>query len=817
MSDNASDIIAKALGGKSQTRLLYDFAGLVTAPGLLARSPASCISIANFRFPQPGIMRKRVGFALGAQTAGVNECFTSLMSTPGTNDLFFAMGGGSGRQALYYGSPSTAWSTLTDTATTATNGGGRKARIATSGGASYICNFGIRRIEGTTSFRMAGMPRGLAPFTYSMNAAVYSVLSGAGGYLADGANAAYRVTYHLKANGVELGGPPTSRLVVRNIAGTSGYAAATTQKVTLRIPLPYEVGSATVQASTSFYWRLWRSRSMTGADTADDEMYQIAEAFFTATDITNGYAVVTDQTPDTFMTGAPRLNTNSSNFPPLEAGLANGQTHADEAPPAGVQDMCEFANCMFYADPFVRAALNIKLISASFTAGNTVTINGQVCTAVAGVPVNPGDFTIVTGLSSLSLNIEATARNLVDAYNRTSARATASAHYISQGTQDPGQILIEEQGTLGVVTVSSATAGALFSPNITTAKSGVSDSKPNSLFYSKPGRPDAVPPVNVLTVGPSNSVIMRIIVFRERLLCFTTAGIYEVNGTSFNNFTVSLLDSTARLFQQESVCIQEDACYAWCYSGIVEITDGGTTVISDVIESLIQSIFTQTFGLSGGTQFGDAFAVADKTNHIVYFFYTLGGSGQANCARWLEFDARTRKWSAGSTTDATGRSCGEVQQSSGLLVLGNAAANQFSPSGVAKCFIQRNARNATDYQDDTPAGVSQAIISSVIFQLQTPDPNARQHWQQLLLHFEDNETSWWSRPTGIGLSWFTDPAGAVGGVSVSLSSPIMRVETPALARRATRQQVTLTHSLAENCGLIALDQSLRADPSRFPR
>lgn len=794
--------------------LLYDFGGLVSSPGLLARNPASCIEVTNFRFPHTGIMRKRPGFALSANTAGVNEVFTSLMSIPEFGNDFYALGGGSGAPALYSGGGSGAWAALTDVGgsvyATATRNDGR---LASLGGIKYVAARGVRRID-STGYRVAGMPRGLPPYTYSMDAAVYSVLNGAGGFLADGSNVAYRVTYHFKSNGVELGGPPTSRLVIRNIAGTSGYAAATTQQVRLRIALPYELDSSSTLVPATFFWRLWRSPTMT-TDTASDEMYLVAENFFTATDIANGYAVFTDLTPDSFLYGQTRLHTNSQNFPPLEAGTLNGQTYADEAPPLA-RDMAAWADCMWYATSFTRPAFNMRLISASFAAGNTVTINGQVCTAVAGAPVNPGDFTLVTTLATLSLNIEATARNLVDAYNRTSAVATVEAHLVSQGP-DAGRIFLEANNNVASFAVVSATAGALFTPNITTSITTTATLPTNELRFSKPGRADAVPPVNSLFIGPSGAVIARIIPFRERLLVFTTAGLYQVDGTDFSNFTVSLVDETAQLFQRECIAISDDAVYAWCYSGIVEITDGGTRVVSDPIESIVQTISTTAINSSpSSTIFADGFAVASKRTHTVYFFYSPTAS-VANASAWLEFDTRSRKWSTGATTDGTGRSCGCIQQSTGSVVLALASTTPSAPSGVAKFFVERNDLAATDYRDDSTTGTPAAVVGTAKFQIQTPDPDGRAHWQQLLLHFEDGEKSWLTKPTGIGLAWYTDANGIVSGVSVAPDSPIVRVETPSLARRATRQQVTLTHALAENCGLVALNQSMRGRGSRFPK
>lgn len=794
--------------------LLYDFGGLVTAPGLLARNPASCVAVSNFRFPAPGIMRKRHGFALSANTAGVNEVFLSLMSLPALGANYYALGGGAGAPALYQGGGSGAWSAIADVGGSVYANAFTEGRAASLGGRNYVASRGVRRID-PTGYRAAGMPRGLPPFTYSMNPAVYNVLNGAGGFLPDGSNVAYRVTYHFKSGDTELGGAPTSRLVIRNIAGTSGYVGATTQQVRLRIPVPYELDSATTLAPSTFFWRLWRS-AVSAVDTAGDEMYQVAEAFFSAADIAAGYAVFTDLTPDAFLQGSARLNTNGSNFPPLEAGLANGQTNADEPPPL-CRDMCVFANCMWYVSSFTRAATTIKLLSPAFAAGNTVTINGQACTAVAGVPVNPGDFTIVGGLGSLSLNIEATARNLVDAYNRTAARATVQAHYISQGTQSPGLIFLEATNNLGSFAVQSAAAGALFQPNITTAQTITATLPTNTLRFSKPGRPDAVPSINSIDIGPSGATVYRIFPFRERLLVFSSAGLYQVDGTNLSNFTVSLVDSTARLFQRESVAASEDAVFAWCFNGIVQITDGGTRVISDVIEPLVQGIFAQITAASpGNTIYTDGFSVASKREHVVYFFYnTTAAFG--NASTWLEYDTRERKWSTGATTDGTGRASGTVQESTGAVILSLGSGTPFAPSGVAKIFFERNSLLATDFQDDSALGVAAPIASSATFQLQLPDPDGRQHWQQLLLQFENGEASWLTRPTGVALSWYTDAAGIVGAASFSVSGPLLRVETPALARRATRQQVVLSHSLAENCGLLVLNQSMRRAPARFPR
>ena len=46
----------------ARDRLLYDFKGQVSAPGLLARAEASCITTKNMVFDAPGVARKRRGW-----------------------------------------------------------------------------------------------------------------------------------------------------------------------------------------------------------------------------------------------------------------------------------------------------------------------------------------------------------------------------------------------------------------------------------------------------------------------------------------------------------------------------------------------------------------------------------------------------------------------------------------------------------------------------------------------------------------------------------------------------------------------------------
>jgi hypothetical protein len=803
--------------------VLYDFDGLVTAPGLLARNPASCVDVINFRFPSPGVMRKRTGYVRQTGAVVVDRFFQALYTSAQLNDKFLALGVGlTSVPVVFYGDPASGWTALTDVSPFATIPGRGMAAI---GNSHFINPTTIRRVEGSFSrMRCAGMPRGQLPWTYSMNAAVYSVLGGVGGIVPDGSNVAYRVTYCRKddAGGI-IEGPPTSRLVVRNINGTSGWGVGVARNVTLRIPLPNEVGSSTVKCGTDTFWRLYRSR-ISAVDTADDEMYLVNEAFFTAGDIAVGYAAVTDQTPDAFLYGGPTLHTNAVNFP--EAGPAgpngsiNGQVLANEAPWIA-QDIAEFAGCLFAAAPRAHPSFLMTLLSSGFAAGNTIVVAGVTLTAVAGAPA-ANQFTIVGGLASISLNIEATARNLVDAFNRAALAGSTPAqmHYISQGASLPGQILIEANDN-GAFTVQSAAAGTLFRPDITTAQSATGFAQQtNVVAYSKPRRGDAFAPANSLTVGPGSATVWRIVAFRERLLCWTSEGLYQIDGTYEGGFTVSLVDSSLRLFEMFAVVVAEDRCLAWCFEGIAEVSDGGTRIVSEPIEPTLQAVarLRPAPSLLTGPVADDAFAVYDRVNHVVQFFYSAPGKVSAEpwCSDWLEWDTRERKWSIGNCA-VTKFSDGVVQYSTGLVVLSLGVNSGGSPIGkTAAVFVQRNGGASTDYQDANDAGVSSAITSSATFQFQVPNSDARQHWQQLLLHFENGEFAYLSKPSSLFVRWETDVV-ISSELTLAPSSAIAKLETPRVTRRATRQRVRLRHTLAENLGLVVLNQSVAQTTARFPK
>jgi hypothetical protein len=226
----------------------------VTAPGLLSRNAASCIDVLNFEFPAPGVVRKRRGFMTDKGNAG-GPVWKMLTSRLMGNNLLAHIGVGTSGNQLRYGDGSVALTTLSVVGSSALT------RPSTTRMQGAVCqrNYyatadeGVARVEsniGLAAVRFAGMPRG-----YPMHSGAVI----AGSNIPAGFARAYRVTWHrLDADGIELGGAPTSRMVVSNttfFGGTGVTAALRTQ-----FQVPREWGTLNSALGTDYFWKLWGTR-----------------------------------------------------------------------------------------------------------------------------------------------------------------------------------------------------------------------------------------------------------------------------------------------------------------------------------------------------------------------------------------------------------------------------------------------------------------------------------------------------------------------------------------------------------------------------
>lgn len=794
------------MGGK---QVIADFKGLVTSPGSPVRVQASCTKAENVCFEAPGVLRKRRGFSRQPGGSG-GPIWKLLTSRVLAGSALVHTGTGASAGTLRKGDGSVALTTLSTIDSSAVSRpANKRMQGAVCGLNHYVTSDeGVRRVESDFgAIRYAGMPRG-SVFPHSVVA---------GSAIADGYARAYRVTWHRKdASGAVLGGAPTHRAVVRNQTGTTGYAAATARAARVRIPLPKEFGTTGTALTTSYFYRLWATRTQQlSLAEPDDECYLVAEAYLVAGDLAAGYVQVDDDTPDSFLTGSgsqtPALHTNTLAVPYLEDNTRQGVVNED-APPPSADDVAYWADRMWYGNTTARPYGALSLLAA-LVDGDTITIEGAVYTA-RNAPAAATDFQIVTAYASAASDLEATLQSL--AYVINTGTAAEVYAYCVGGTYPTIAFESRNFTSVGIDVSANKWRG------ITTATSLTLDplAQANGLAFSKPQRADAVAPINGFTVGPVDSRVLRLVPFRDRLLVFTDYGIWQVTGRSWQDFAAAPFDLTYRLRARECVAVCDDRVYAWCYEGVVEIDSAGVRVISAPIENYLESIVnacTDT-GISAS-----AWAVAYGRRHRVMFWYPgRYQAGDLGCSNWLTYDTRTGAWSTGAISGASyspstleQRTTGVVDLTTDLLLVGN----WHNTASDAYLFKERQAYAATDYQDTTAANADSPVTATVRWQWVQPDELRGAHWQQLTLAMDDADSgvaSWQVPPTALTVGWETDFATTASEALTVSASMLVRTETPTAVRRAQALQVTLTHSVAEYFGLSGMALAI-GETGNFPR
>jgi len=805
--------------------VLADFAGMVTAPGQLARNPASCLLSDNMLFDAAGVMRKRRGFTRGAN--GITN-FWGMFSSPQLGQDVLAHTGGTspygGTQTIVKGNEASTWATIAPP-DGATIRSGLRMSFAVANNNTYLTTtYGVRRIESdyATAYG-AGMPRGVIGT---------AGLTGVGGtLLASGNGRAYRLTWHRKdASGVELGGAPTGRAIVRNITGASGFTGAA-QNPRITFYVPAQVLTASSNPSTSWFYRLWASRiSQLSVSDPDDEMFLLAEAYLTGTPIVGDAISVDDTTPDQYLTAQAGLHTNTISVPAGESGLFQGVVNEDACPPISAA-LAYFADSMWYGNvtslwraqitmlalPAVNDTITIQ-VSGGVTQTTTFTFKAAIASAQ--------DVKIETGFASASNNIEATCMGFVGQFNSNFKTTGVICMYVSSSGNSPGTLYFESTAANTVLTITTTTANWR---GVSSGHSaGTSDTNTNGLYFSKRYRADAVPPVNFVAVGPKDNQILKLVPFRDRLFVFTTYGIWQITGSSYADFTLSPFDLSFRLRNERLAVVTDDAIWAWGVEGFAEITYGGVTFIHPPIDNLVESLVnldpnpTSIPSTNLDTLATDAFAVAYKSKHQVRFYFpsgtnnTFAGGTNQGCQRWLVYDTRSAKWSTGSTQSGVRYSCAVARASDDRLLLG-----QYRNGGVAYIYAERNSYDSTDYVDDDVTGAQQAILATIVFQWQMQNPLGWSHFQQVVAHFDCPDAAGWQNPPGqLNFGFTTELSGgsSLEALSIVSSPRSVRVEVPMAARRAQALKVFITHTASgEYFGLSGLGVMVSDSGSKFSR
>ncbi|MDP2271259.1 MAG: hypothetical protein Q8K32_11045 [Archangium sp.] len=818
----------------ARDRLLYDFKGLVTAPGRLARDEASCFATKNVVFPVPGLVEKRKGWRrLAAVTGGLP--WKVFSTTDWGDEVLISTGIAAGAETLQFGNGTALWVPVLTPDGQDVRATPRLRVTGTQSLKSFYLTAqdAPLRLEPDlpSSFeaRYAGMPRGLAA---NRNSALL-----AGTLLPNGYARAYRMTWHrYDASGVLLSGPPTARWVVRNRAGTSGYAGVTSD-VQFGALVPCEWGTDATVLTTDYFFRLWATRTFNAAgdEEGDDEMYLVQERFLTAPEIAANSVTLDDSTPNDFLQRQLALNTNAINFPLGELGISQGIINADEPPPIAY-DVVSWANVTWWADVRYRPKGFVTFLSVGAPNGlqDNDTITAQIGLTLITlraklVPALATDFQLYTGLATTQMNLEATAQAYSAILNGEAIFAGVGlrAYPVGLPSSQGGVVMIEasrlDPTGIGLQFVSSRATWYQYdgSGSGSGQATGYASEARNATCYSKPDRADAVPFINRFTAGPNNARIIKQQPYRNRLFLFTDQGVYVITGRSFADFAIEPFALDLKLLAREAVTVCDDAVYAWCTQGIAKISDGGWEIVSTPIEPTVTEAVRQaSFNAPDGQLASLAFAIGDTEQHRVLFWHPereVTTGDVRGCAFALVYDTRTGAWSQYDMVDTLlppplpsqptvdFRAHGCVRASDGITLLTSERDN--NPSEGWLYFERRDEAETTAYFDSYSDETAGPVEASIDLQFQTPDAGGAQHWLQTVVQLANNElTGQTSKPipTQLAFTWTTESQ--TGAKNVVPSMRIVRVEPPRAVRRGNALSLKLRSAEGEYFGVVGIQQ-----------
>lgn len=120
------------------------------------------------------------------------------------------------------------------------------------------------------------------------------------------------------------------------------------------------------------------------------------------------------------------------------------------------------------------------------------------------------------------------------------------------------------------------------------ATRGDDEARPNRLYFSKTGIPEAVPLLNYLDIGSANYPIQRIAAVGNSLFVFKPDGLFRVTGYDTTSLQVEPFDPTVKLIAPSSVAKLANYLYAWTNQGVVAINESGVQVVSRPVDAALQ-------------------------------------------------------------------------------------------------------------------------------------------------------------------------------------------------------------------------------------
>lgn len=196
----------------------------------------------------------------------------------------------------------------------------------------------------------------------------------------------------------------------------------------------------TDDAQAGWFVQLYRTDESSGADIdPGDECFECYERIISSTDISNGYVIITDSTPSSFL-GEP-LPTNATTGDGPDAG-------ANNKPPL-LRDICTWDGRMFGIQVYDRHRLVFRVLGCGAPSGlqnnDVVCINTRVF-ILGDSTVSPRDLELTTWKLP-SQNIVSTCSFMGQYFAGQCPGCSARFEY--DGTSPTGEILVDEVGLGG--------------------------------------------------------------------------------------------------------------------------------------------------------------------------------------------------------------------------------------------------------------------------------------------------------------------------------------------------------------------------------
>lgn len=363
---------------------------------------------------------------------------------------------------------------------------------------------------------------------------------------------------------------------------------------------------------------------------------------------------------------------------------------------------------------------------------------------------------------------------------------------------DADSITYTQSGTTtahsGIYTAkrSDPLAGTLFNPQLPTSGTSIvssNDPRPNGLYISKPGEPEASPIANRYDVGTyANDILLVKQLASSAFVFMQNNGLWRVTGDAINGLSIDLFDSTVELIAPRTVVALENSLIALTRKGVVRISEAG------VSEPVSLAIEDQILGL-----YGTAFDKVQQIAHAVayeseglYILFMPSTKDDTTATQAFVYSVRSGGWTRW-TKKATAAMVHAIDDK---LYIGTIVGT------VSK---ERKLRNSADQLEED----SSAIRGEVAWRPLTGEsPATLKRWREISMFLQDDSTTEvictletessalllpLANPLPIALEAGNGPESMVTVNTSNVQTGIVRLPVPLDRCRASRLTVKITH------------------------